>query len=158
MATLVVNNGDPIDMEAGDQDSVYDLLVRAQETHWDDTTFIDNLLVNGETVEKLDEATLKAIPAEDVHLEVTVSVKPQRSEEDIIAEKYRGIRPAHGYPACPDHTEKETLFKLLQATDRAGVELTESFAMMPAASVSGLYFAHPDARYFALDRITKDQV
>ena len=80
------------------------------------------------------------------------------SEEDIIAEKYRGIRPAHGYPACPDHTEKETLFKLLQATDRAGVELTESFAMMPAASVSGLYFAHPDARYFALDRITKDQV
>ena len=80
------------------------------------------------------------------------------SEEDIIAEKYRGIRPAHGYPACPDHTEKATLFKLLEATDRTTVELTESFAMMPAASVSGLYFAHPEARYFAVDRITKDQV
>ncbi len=80
------------------------------------------------------------------------------TDDDLIAEKYRGIRPAHGYPACPDHTEKETLFKLLEATDRTTVELTESFAMMPAASVSGLYFGHPDARYFAVDRITKDQV
>jgi len=80
------------------------------------------------------------------------------SEDDIIAEKYRGIRPAHGYPACPDHTEKRTLFELLEATDRTTVELTESFAMMPAASVSGLYFGHPEARYFAVDRITKDQV
>ena len=80
------------------------------------------------------------------------------SNEDIISEKYRGIRPAHGYPACPDHTEKQTLFRLLEATERTGVELTESFAMMPAASVSGLYFGHPDARYFAVDKITKDQV
>ena len=80
------------------------------------------------------------------------------SEEDIISEKYRGIRPAHGYPACPDHTEKATLFKLLEATDRTTVDLTESFAMMPAASVSGLYFGHPEARYFAVDKITKDQV
>ena len=80
------------------------------------------------------------------------------SDEDIIAEKYRGIRPAHGYPACPDHTEKAMLFKLLEATDRTSVDLTESFAMMPAASVSGLYFGHPEARYFAVDRITKDQV
>jgi 5-methyltetrahydrofolate--homocysteine methyltransferase len=82
----------------------------------------------------------------------------QLSNEDIIAEKYRGIRPAHGYPACPDHTEKETLFKLLEATAHTGVELTESFAMMPAASVSGLYFGHPKARYFAVDKITRDQV
>ena len=80
------------------------------------------------------------------------------SDEDVIAEKYRGIRPAHGYPACPDHTEKATLFKLLEATDRTSVDLTESFAMMPAASVSGLYFGHPEARYFAVDKITKDQV
>ena len=82
----------------------------------------------------------------------------QLSKEDIIGEKYRGIRPAHGYPACPDHTEKETLFGLLESTQHTGVELTESFAMLPAASVSGLYFAHPEARYFAVDKITKDQV
>jgi 5-methyltetrahydrofolate--homocysteine methyltransferase len=80
------------------------------------------------------------------------------SAEDLVAEKYRGIRPAHGYPACPDHTEKATLFKLLEATDRTTVDLTESFAMMPAASVSGLYFGHPEARYFAVDKVTKDQV
>ena len=80
------------------------------------------------------------------------------SKEDLIGEKYRGIRPAAGYPACPDHTEKQTLFKLLQAEANTGVELTTSFAMTPGASVSGLYFGHPEARYFAVDRITKDQV
>ncbi len=79
------------------------------------------------------------------------------SSEDLIAEKYRGIRPAPGYPAAPDHTEKGLIFELLGA-GRAGIQLTESFAMMPAASVSGLYFAHPDARYFALGRIGRDQV
>ena len=80
------------------------------------------------------------------------------STDDLIAEKYRGIRPAPGYPACPDHTEKRTLFNLLDAEQSSGVSLTESFAMLPAASVSGLYFAHPEARYFAVDRITRDQV
>ena len=80
------------------------------------------------------------------------------SNEDLIAEKYRGIRPAPGYPSQPDHTEKETLFKLLEAEPKAGVGLTESFAMTPAASVSGLYFAHPQARYFALNKIDKQQV
>ena len=85
-------------------------------------------------------------------------VDEKLSNDDLISEKYRGIRPAHGYPACPDHTEKSTLFGLLDAKERIGVELTESFAMMPAASVSGLYFSHPDARYFAVDKITKDQV
>jgi 5-methyltetrahydrofolate--homocysteine methyltransferase len=80
------------------------------------------------------------------------------SNDDLIREKYRGIRPAHGYPACPDHSEKATLFELLGAEQRIGVRLTESFAMHPAASVSGLYFAHPDARYFAVDRVTRDQV
>jgi 5-methyltetrahydrofolate--homocysteine methyltransferase len=80
------------------------------------------------------------------------------SSEDLIREKYRGIRPAPGYPACPDHTEKRLLFDLLSAEQHTGITLTESFAMWPAASVSGLYFAHPDARYFAVGKIGKDQV
>jgi 5-methyltetrahydrofolate--homocysteine methyltransferase len=80
------------------------------------------------------------------------------ANEALIAETYRGIRPAPGYPACPDHTEKSTLFSLLRATEQAGVSLTESFAMLPAASVSGWYFAHPEARYFGLGRIERDQV
>jgi 5-methyltetrahydrofolate--homocysteine methyltransferase len=80
------------------------------------------------------------------------------SNNDLIEEKYRGIRPAHGYPACPDHTEKSKLFELLDAERQTGIKLTESFAMHPAASVSGLYFAHPEARYFSIDKITKDQV
>jgi 5-methyltetrahydrofolate--homocysteine methyltransferase len=79
------------------------------------------------------------------------------SNEDLVAEKYRGIRPAFGYPACPDHTEKRALFSLLGA-EQLGLALTESFAMTPAASVSGLYFAHPDARYFMVGRIGRDQV
>ncbi|MEM9187390.1 MAG: vitamin B12 dependent-methionine synthase activation domain-containing protein, partial [Planctomycetota bacterium] len=80
------------------------------------------------------------------------------SNEDLIKERYRGIRPAPGYPAQPDHTEKRTLFDLLDAEAATGISLTESYAMHPAASVSGLYFAHPEARYFAVDRLTRDQV
>ena len=80
------------------------------------------------------------------------------STDDLIEEKYRGIRPAHGYPACPDHTEKPKLCALLDAERQTGIRLTESYAMHPASSVSGLYFAHPQARYFAVDKITKDQV
>lgn len=80
------------------------------------------------------------------------------TNDELIAEGYRGIRPAPGYPACPDHTQKRTLFDLLGAREQAGMELTESCAMWPAASVSGFYFAHPEARYFAVDRITRDQV
>jgi 5-methyltetrahydrofolate--homocysteine methyltransferase len=76
----------------------------------------------------------------------------------LIAEEYRGIRPAPGYPACPDHTEKGTLFDLLQAPEKAGVSLTENFAMWPAAAVSGLYFAHPEAYYFGTGSIGEDQV
>jgi 5-methyltetrahydrofolate--homocysteine methyltransferase len=79
------------------------------------------------------------------------------SFEELIAEKYRGIRPALGYPACPDHSEKDTLFTLLGAS-AAGMRLTETAAMMPAATVSGLYFAHPQARYFSVGRIDRDQV
>ena len=80
------------------------------------------------------------------------------SNEAFIKERYQGIRPAPGYPACPDHTEKQTLFDLIDAGGNAGVKLTESFAMWPAASVSGWYFAHPEARYFGVGRIGRDQV
>ena len=76
----------------------------------------------------------------------------------LIAEEYKGIRPAPGYPACPDHTEKPTLFKLLNAEELSGVSLTETLAMWPAASVSGWYFAHPDSKYFGLGKVTMDQV
>jgi 5-methyltetrahydrofolate--homocysteine methyltransferase len=79
------------------------------------------------------------------------------STEDVLAARFRGIRPAFGYPACPDHTEKGKLFDLL-AADRAGIRLTDTFAMMPAASVSGLYLAHPAARYFSIGHIGRDQV
>src|SRR5262249_44293459 len=80
------------------------------------------------------------------------------SKEELIAEKDRGIRPAAGYPSCPDHTEKKTLWTLLNVEGSTGIRLTESYAMWPAASVSGLYFAHPEARYFAVDMVTRDQV
>jgi 5-methyltetrahydrofolate--homocysteine methyltransferase len=76
----------------------------------------------------------------------------------LIGEKYQGIRPAPGYPAQPDHTEKATLFKLLDAATATGMELTESFAMTPPAAVSGLYFSHPDAHYFGVGKIDRDQV
>jgi len=78
--------------------------------------------------------------------------------EELVREPYRGIRPAPGYPAQPDHTEKATLFDLLDAEKRAGIRLTESFAMWPGSSVSGLYFSHPEARYFGTGKIERDQV
>ena len=78
--------------------------------------------------------------------------------DELIGEKYTGIRPAPGYPACPDHTEKATLFSLLNASEQAGIELTESFAMYPTAAVSGWYFAHPQAQYFNVGKLKKDQV
>ena len=77
---------------------------------------------------------------------------------ELIQEKYRGIRPAAGYPACPDHTEKGTLWRLLDAEKNTGIKLTESFAMWPGSSVSGLYFAHPEAQYFTLGKIDREQV
>ena len=78
--------------------------------------------------------------------------------EELIDEKYRGIRPAPGYPACPEHSEKATLFRLLGATAATGVELTESMAMWPGSSVSGLYLAHPEAYYFGVAKVERDQV
>jgi 5-methyltetrahydrofolate--homocysteine methyltransferase len=78
--------------------------------------------------------------------------------DELIHEKYRGIRPAAGYPACPDHTEKGTLWRLLDVQAKTGMMITESFAMWPGSSVSGLYFAHPESRYFTLGKIDRDQV
>ena len=101
--------------------------------------------------------------AEYLHEQVRIThwgYQPNESltNEELIKESYNGIRPAPGYPACPDHLEKETIWELLQVKERIGVELTESLAMWPAASVSGYYFAHPEAAYFGLGKITKEQV
>jgi 5-methyltetrahydrofolate--homocysteine methyltransferase len=101
--------------------------------------------------------------AEYVHERVRRELWGYASDETLppsalIAEQYRGIRPAPGYPAQPDHSEKSTLFELLGAEERIGVTLTESYAMMPGSSVSGLYFAHPDAAYFAVGKIRRDQL
>ena len=101
--------------------------------------------------------------AEFLHKEVRTTYWGYQPDEtltnqDLIKEAYKGIRPAPGYPACPDHLEKETIWELLEVDKRIGVELTESLAMWPAASVSGYYFAHPEATYFGLGKIAKDQV
>jgi 5-methyltetrahydrofolate--homocysteine methyltransferase len=80
------------------------------------------------------------------------------TNDDLIKEAYQGIRPAPGYPACPDHTEKALLWDLLQVEERVGIKITESYAMYPAASVSGWYFSHPESRYFGTGKIQKDQV
>jgi 5-methyltetrahydrofolate--homocysteine methyltransferase len=93
-----------------------------------------------------------------VRREWAYGVEESLSTENMIDEMYRGIRPAAGYPACPDHTEKRALFDLLNAEKNADMHLTESYAMTPGASVSGLYFAHPQSRYFTVDRVTRDQV
>jgi 5-methyltetrahydrofolate--homocysteine methyltransferase len=82
----------------------------------------------------------------------------QLDNDALIAEQYTGIRPAPGYPACPDHTEKGTLWEILKPDERIGLTLTESFAMLPTAAVSGWYFSHPSSRYFGIGRIQKDQV
>ena len=101
--------------------------------------------------------------AEYLHREVRVkywgyATQERLDNDDLIKEKYKGIRPAPGYPACPDHLEKNTIWDLLQVEERIGVSLTESLAMWPAASVSGYYFAHPEASYFGLGKITQDQL
>lgn len=101
--------------------------------------------------------------AEYLHLKVRTEFWAYQQNEsldkaDLIKEKYQGIRPAPGYPACPDHTEKRTIWKLLEVEKRIGVKLTESLAMWPASSVSGTYFAHPESKYFGLGKIRQDQV
>ena len=98
-----------------------------------------------------------------IHLKIRKEIWGYASDEilsldDLLLEKYKGIRPAHGYPACPDHSEKDTLFRLLQAEKNTGITLTESYSMLPAASVSGLIFANPQSRYFFVGNISPDQV
>ena len=130
-----------------------DELARSFDQHHDDY----NSIMTKALADRLAEAFAELLHAR-VRKEWGYGTDESLTNDELIAEKYRGIRPAPGYPACPDHTEKRTLFDLLNAEENAGIELTESFAMMPAASVSGLYFAHPQARYFSVDRITRDQV
>ncbi|MBV1959629.1 MAG: methionine synthase, partial [Pseudomonadales bacterium] len=101
--------------------------------------------------------------AEHLHLRVRKEFWGYASDEslnnrELIKEKYQGIRPAPGYPACPEHSEKTTLFRLLDAEKSTGVSLTEHYAMNPAASVSGYYFSHPESRYFGVGKIAKDQL
>jgi 5-methyltetrahydrofolate--homocysteine methyltransferase len=101
--------------------------------------------------------------AEYLHLEIRRKYWAYTPEEnlnltELIREQYRGIRPAPGYPACPDHLEKKEIWRLLAVEQHIGVQLTEHLAMWPAASVSGYYFAHPESKYFGLGRILEDQV
>jgi len=130
-----------------------DLLCRAFERDHDDY----NSIMTKALADRLAEAF-----AEWLHKQAREAWGYGKNEtltgEDLIRERYRGIRPAPGYPACPDHTEKRPLFNLLQAEQNTGITLTESFAMWPAAAVSGFYFAHPEAKYFAVGKIGKDQV
>ncbi|MEK6235148.1 MAG: methionine synthase, partial [Planctomycetales bacterium] len=129
----------------------------AMVEEFEKTHDIDQKILAQSLADRLAEAF-----AETLHRKVRREWSYGRDEsltnEELIQEKYRGIRPAAGYPSCPDHTEKRTLFDLLDAEAETGIHLTEHFAMYPAASVSGLYFAHPESRYFAVDWITRDQV
>ena len=130
-----------------------DEIARAFEKDHDDY----NSIMTKALADRLAEAS-----AEWLHLQARVAWGFGRDEhlsnEDLIKEQYRGIRPAPGYPAQPDHTEKRLLFDLLSAEKNAHVNLTENFAMHPASAVSGLYFAHPDAKYFGVGMIARDQV
>jgi 5-methyltetrahydrofolate--homocysteine methyltransferase len=129
---------------------VEDLVHRFEREHDDYSAIIAKALAD-----RLAEAFaeyLHALARRDWGIETR-----ELTNEELIAEKYQGIRPAFGYPACPDHTEKARLFELLEAR-RIGMNLTESFVMTPAASVSGLYFWHPQSRYFVIQRIGSDQV
>ena len=100
--------------------------------------------------------------AEYLHFRVRTDwgydLKENLTNEQFIKEEYQGIRPAMGYPSCPDHTEKKTIWELMDAEEKTGVSLTENYAMTPGSSVSGYYFVHPEARYFHLGKVDKDQV
>jgi len=130
-----------------------DVLVRRFEAKHDDYSAI---LVKA-LADRLAEALAEYLHA-TARRDWGYGAEEQLTPEDLVQEKYRGIRPAPGYPACPDHTDKGPLLELLQAADSTGVTLTETYAMQPAASVCGWYFAHPEARYFSVDRLARDQV
>ncbi|MGZ7032724.1 MAG: vitamin B12 dependent-methionine synthase activation domain-containing protein, partial [Thermoanaerobaculia bacterium] len=130
---------------------VDELVARFQKDHDDYNSIMTKALAD-----RLAEA-LAELLHKDARIAWGYGATENLSTEELIAEKYRGIRPAPGYPASPDHTEKRTLFTLLDA-ERLGIKLTENFAMWPAASVSGLYFAHPESKYFSVGKIGRDQV
>jgi len=130
-----------------------DELVRRFEAEHDDY----NAIMTKALADRLAEAFAELLH-ERVRRDWGYGRNERLSKDELIQEKYRGIRPAAGYPSCPDHTEKQTLWNLLGVEEAVGIRLTESFAMWPAASVSGLYFSHPKATYFAVDLVTKDQV
>ena len=128
--------------------------MRSRRATWPRTTTTSSIIVKA-LADRLAEAF-----AEWLHARARrewYAPGEELSGEDLLAERFRGIRPAFGYPACPDHSEKPKLFDLLGARE-VGIELTESFAMTPAAAVSGIYLAHPEARYFAVGRIGNDQL
>jgi 5-methyltetrahydrofolate--homocysteine methyltransferase len=129
-----------------------DLVARFESEHDDYNSIMTKALAD-----RLAEAFAELLH-EQARRDWGFGLQEKLSKEDLIDEKYRGIRPAPGYPACPDHTEKAKLWQLLDAQQAAGIQLTESFAMYPAASVSGWYFGHPEARYFAVDLLLRDQV
>jgi 5-methyltetrahydrofolate--homocysteine methyltransferase len=129
-----------------------DDLVREYEQQYDDYSAI----IAKALADRLAEAFAEYLHAQ-ARRDWGYAEQETLSNEDLIDEKYRGIRPAFGYPACPDHSDKPALFRLLHASE-VGMSLTESFAMMPAASVSGIYLAHPEAKYFNVGRIGRDQV
>jgi 5-methyltetrahydrofolate--homocysteine methyltransferase len=129
-----------------------DALVRTFESDHDDY----NAIMVKALADRLAEASAEYLHAQARH-DWGYGEHEKLSSEELIAEKFRGIRPAYGYPACPDHSEKFKLFELLDAP-RQGITLTESAAMSPAASVSGLYFSHPNAKYFNVGRLGRDQV
>ena len=131
-----------------------DVLVRGYEAEHDDYAAI----LAKALADRLAEALAECLHAR-VRRELWGYARDERlANEDLIAERYQGIRPAPGYPACPDHTEKRLLWDVLDVEARTGIVLTESFAMDPGASVCGWYFAHPDARYFGVGKIGRDQV
>ncbi|NJD67366.1 MAG: methionine synthase [Candidatus Methylomirabilota bacterium] len=129
-----------------------DLCQRYEASHDDYSSIMAKALAD-----RLAEAFAECLHRR-VRAEWGYGIGEQLTNEDLIRERYRGIRPAHGYPACPDHSEKRALFDLLQAERNAGISLTETCMMVPASSVSGLYFAHPQATYFAVGTIGRDQV
>ena len=130
-----------------------DELVRKFKADHDDY----NAIMAGAIADRLAEAFAEFLHRR-VRYEWGYGKKESLTNADLIGEKYRGIRPATGYPACPDHTEKAALWRLLDVEKRAGIKLTESFAMWPGSSVSGLYFAHPEAKYFAVGKLGRDQL
>jgi 5-methyltetrahydrofolate--homocysteine methyltransferase len=131
-----------------------DVIVKKYEADQDDY----NSIMAKALADRLAEAFAELLH-EKVRKELWGYSPDEKLDTDrLIKEDYAGIRPAPGYPACPDHTEKRLLFDLLDVEEKTGIILTESFAMYPAAAVSGFYFSHPDSKYFGLGKVEKDQV